>query len=238
MVFNLFISPTKILARGSLVFVERFAVLPKGAYEFFELIASGSDGIYFTWATDESVNENESADIARFGGSRYNVTTLELARKPTLALATLEELGEHIKHGHGLADYEFSQPLSKLISKARDLYMAFAADKIVYEVLDITYRGSFAAAHGFHRAEFDEYHASLMAARVTDVPEASVKGISYTKIAEALSRDSRSNFHGMRWWGTIVDQPRMEFFGRTKLEVQHLVAIHRAAEKRYNELML
>lgn len=232
---NLFVSQTQDIDRGNVFFVERFESLPDGAYELVDVIEDQYSDVHFTWAEDEEVKKDSQNDAERFGESRYNLDLNELKTKTAKDPATLEAFGKILMENEALDEYDFVEAMPTLLKKSQDLYTAFTPILVEREILRTYSTGPFTIVRGFYTAALDERNTSAFAASKVELASVATKGIRFTRIPEAVSRDHRSVLSGMHWWGVIPEVPKFEFFGATRKSVEHLVAIYRASIKRYDE---
>jgi hypothetical protein len=194
-----------------------------------EVIEDQTEDLYFSWADDGEVASDEEDDTSSFGDSRYNVEAEDLRQRPALSPKTVADFAKALLESDVIADYELDGSMDSFIKKAQDLKTAFTPVLVRQEVLQNFKYGPITAIRGSIVTDVDERNTGWITATAEAVAAADASGIAYTKLPQALAK-SRSELRAHRWWGVIPEAPKFEFYGATKKEVAHLVAIYRASQ--------
>lgn len=227
-IYTVFASQGHSVDRSSLQLVGRFnaANVPAQAQKLLDAIEKAEPELVFWSYGDEDMVVQAADDEESFGGSRFAVDVEELALETPAPKQSLDAFFEAVARSEAVEDYDLDK--ATLLKEARSRAKPAPVLKSFQSLWIKRGQGKIAVAKGCRRTlEVDK--ATEFDAPPELIDPADVDGVVFHPLPRALT--DVHPIRGLRWWGTLKEAPKLEFYGRTKQDVKESVAIYRACVK-------
>jgi len=230
-IYTTFASYGHSVDRSSLFLVGRFnsANLPTQAQKLLDAIEREEQELVFWSYSDDEMVAQAADDEESFGGSRFATDVDELVQQAPNPKQSLEAFFDDIARSEALGDSELDK--AALLKQARSKAKPAPEVKTFRSLWIRRGQGKIAVAKGGLKSlEVDKVTEFDVPPEVIDLTDTA--GVVIHPMPKALS--DKHQISVLRWWGTVKEAPKLEFYGYSKQDVKESVAVYRACVK-YHE---